>query len=305
MSFSWDIKKKLCAAQTDCPYCRRSELAGIIGFSGDFTPEHLKLMTGHDMLAKRICDDFKDVIAYEPDVTGDKSKRILIEDETVLENLRSCLFIDDEQSEKEFESEILGLDCCRASYIRGAFLSGGCVLDPEKAYHLEFDTKYKKTAGRLMRVFQKMNYPVKQTSRKNHYLIYIKGYEYIADILGIMGADSGALTLYSVQVEKEMRNSINRQVNCDTANAKKLAAASSRQRAAIKLLREKNMFSALPDGLKELAELREKYPDESLSALGEMLSIPIGKSGVNHRMNKILDFALGADHSKKQDKNNF
>ncbi len=295
MSFSWDIKKKLCTVKTDCPYCRRSELAGIIGFSGDFSQSRLKLMTGHELLAKRICEDFKECIGYEPEITGDKSKRILIENEAVLENLRSCLFIDDEQSEKEFESEILGLDCCCASYIRGAFLSGGCVLDPESAYHLEFDTKYKKSAGRLIKLLEKKDYPVKQTDRKNHCLVYVKGYEYIAEILGIMGADSGALTLYSVQVEKEMRNSINRQVNCDTANAKKLAKASAKQLAAIRIIREKNMFSSLPDGLKELAELREKNPDESLAALGDMLSVPIGKSGVNHRMNKLLSFAFGAD----------
>lgn len=291
MSFSWDIKKKLCQTETSCPYCRRSELAGIIGFSGDFSENHLKLMTGHETLAKRIIEDFGECIGYVPDITGEKSKKITIDDAVVLDNLRSCLFIDDEQSEKEFENEILGLDCCCASYIRGAFLSGGCVLNPEKAYHLEFDTKYKKSAGRLERLLLKKKYPVRTTQRKGHSLVYIKGYEYIAEILGIIGADIGALTLYSVQVEKEMRNSINRQVNCDTANAKKLAQASAKQIGAIKLLREKNAFSALPEGLKKLAELREKNPEESLASLGEMLSPPIGKSGVNHRMKKILELA--------------
>lgn len=290
MSFSWDIKKKLCEILPDCPYCRRSELAGIIGFSGDFTEDRLKLLTGHQMLADRIKEDIKECIGFDVQITGEKSKRILIEDKSVLENLRAYLFLDDE-GDALFESEMLDLDCCRASYIRGAFLSGGCVLDPKRSYHLEFDTKYRRSAGRMEKLLTEMGFPVKITYRKGHHLVYAKELEAIADILGLIGAGGGALTVYSVQVEKEMRNSINRQVNCDTANANKLAAASLKQRTAILKIKNEYGLEYLPDNLRELAELRLENPDESLQTLGEMLSKPIGKSGVNHRMNRIIEVA--------------
>lgn len=291
MSFSWDIKKKLCGAEIKCPYCTRSELAGIVGFSGDFSESRLKLMTEHELLADRITADIEECIGTAPAVTGDKTKKILIEDNAVLDNLRACLFLADEQTESEFEEEILKLECCRESYVRGAFLSGGCVLDPSKSYHLEFDTKYKKSSGRLSRLLSDMGFPVRVTYRKGHHLVYIKGYESIAEILGFMGAGGGALKLYSVQIEKEMRNAVNRQVNCETANAEKLAAAASRQLTAIRKIQKHGGLSSLPDNLKELAGLRLEHPDESLKRLGEMLVPPIGKSGVNHRMNKIIEIA--------------
>ncbi len=291
MSFSWDIKQKLCGLSSDCPYCIRSELAGIVGFSGDFSESRLKLLTEHQLLAERITEDLKECIGTSPDVSGEKSKRILIEDSAVLENLRACLFLADEQTENEFEDEILKLECCRAAYVRGAFLGGGCVLDPEKSYHLEFDTKYKKSAGRLSRLLQKMGYPAKSTYRKGHYLVYLKGAEAIADILGFMGAGIGALAMYSAQMEKEIRNNVNRQVNCENANAEKLAKAAGRQLAAIRKIKSKCGLSVLPDNLRELAELRLEHTEDSLQKLGEMLVPPLGKSGVNHRMTKIMDIA--------------
>ena len=291
MSFSWDIKQKLCEITSDCPYCSRSELAGIVGFSGDFSESHLKLLTEHETLANRITDNLKDCVGIETAASGEKSKRILIEDSAALDNLRACLFLADEQTEKEFDSEILSMECCKASYIRGAFLGGGCVLDPEKSYHLEFDTKYKKSAGRLYRLLEQMGYPVKITYRKGHHLVYIKGYEAIADILGVMGAGGGALKMYSTQIEKEMRNAVNRYVNCETANTKRVVAAAGRQLSAIKKIESKCTLEALPENLRLVAELRLQNPDISLQELGEMLPVPIGKSGVNHRLNKIIDFA--------------
>ncbi len=291
MSFSWDIKQKLCEIQSDCPYCVRSELAGIVGFSGELSGSKLKLLTENTTLAERIIYDLEECVGTAPKASGEKSKRILIEDSAVLDNLRACLFLADWQTENEFDSEILNLDCCKASYIRGAFLGGGCVLDPEKSYHLEFDTKYKKSASRLLRLLEGMGYPVKMTFRKGHHLVYLKGYEAIADILGIMGAGMGALALYSAQIEKEIRNAVNRQVNCETANATKVAVAAGKQINAIKTIESKIGISSLHENLREVAKLRLENPDLSLQELGGMLSVPIGKSGVNHRLSKIIQIA--------------
>ena len=291
MSFSWDIKQKLCQIISDCPYCARSELAGIVGFSGDFSESRLKLLTEHETLANRITDNLEQCVGIKTEASGEKAKRILIEDSAVLDNLRACLFLADEQTEKEFDGEILSMDCCKASYIRGAFLGGGCVLDPEKSYHLEFDTKYKKSAGRLYRLLEGIGYPVKITYRKGHHLVYIKGYEAIADILGVMGAGVGALKMHSTQIEKEMRNAVNRYVNCETANTKKVVAAAGRQLNAIKKIESRCALDTLPENLRIVAQLRLENPDISLQELGQLLPVPIGKSGVNHRLNKIIDFA--------------
>jgi len=291
LSFSWDIKEKLCSINLSCPYCARSELAGIVGFSGDFSESRLKLLTEHMLLAERAVSDIEDCIGVKPEISGDKSKRILIENELLLENLRNCLVLADWQTESEFENEILNLECCRISYIRGAFLSGGCVLDPEKEYHLEFDTKYKKSAGRLERLLLKMDYPVRVTYRKGHHLVYLKGAEAIADLLGVMGAGGGALALYNIQIEKEMRNRINRQVNCENANADKIAAAAARQLTAIKKIQKTVGLKTLPDNLQEIAKMRLRFPEIGLEQLGKKLVPPIGKSGVNHRLNKIISIA--------------
>lgn len=291
MSFSWDIKEKLCTLSGECPYCIRAEIAGIVGFSGEFSENLLRLMTEQQTLADRIVYDLKECIGIEAKQSGEKTKKILITDKAVLDNLRACLFLDDEQTEKEFDEEILKLDCCKSAYIRGAFLGGGCVLDPEKSYHLEFDTKYKKSSGRLKRLLESMGYPVKSTYRKGHNIVYIKGWEAIADILGVMGAGMGALALYSAQIEKDIRNNVNRQVNCETANAEKTAIAAAKQIGAIKKIESTCGLCVLGESLESLARLRLEYPDHSLQALGEMLTPTLGKSGVNHRMNKIIEFS--------------
>ena len=143
MSFSAKIKNKLCGIEPSCRYCTRSELTGIIGFLGEFSPSRLKIVTENRLVAERIAVDLHECIGINAQIVDGKTYRILIEDDSVLENLRAYMFLADDQTETELDGEMFRLDCCRASYIRGAFLGGGCVLDPNKSYHLEFDTKYK------------------------------------------------------------------------------------------------------------------------------------------------------------------
>lgn len=179
----------------------------------------------------------------------------------------------------------------RKAYIRGAFLGGGSITNPEKTYHIEFVTHSEEYAKSLSGVINKFGLKSKVIQRKNSYIVYIKEGEQIVDILNIMGAHSSLLELENIRIMKEMRNNVNRLVNCETANLSKTVNAAVRQVESIKLIQSEIGLKRLPKNLREIAELRLNYPDESLKDLGQMLDPPVGKSGVNHRLRKIEKIA--------------
>ena len=191
----------------------------------------------------------------------------------------------------DYPDALMPFDCCRRAFIAGAFLGGGSINDPKKSYHLEFDSKSRQYIGEVIHILSVLGVSAKLTTRKSRYVAYVKGCDMIAAVLGIIGADFAALELYSVSVEKELRNEVNRRVNCENANLDKLAQASSRQIYAIEKIKKSVGLDALSDSLAEIAHLRIEYPEESLKELGARLDPPIGKSGVNHRLNRIIDFA--------------
>ena len=182
-------------------------------------------------------------------------------------------------------------ECCIMSYIRGAFLGGGSISDPKKSYHLEFDAKYEPEADRLCSMLSKCGVASKMTYRKGHYIVYIKEYSVIADTLGIIGDSSSAFEIYNISIEKDVRNSINRQMNCENANMDKVADAYMKHLSAIEKVKNTVGIETLPEVLQEIARVRVMYPEDSLKQLGERLENPIGKSGVNHRLNRIVAIA--------------
>lgn len=182
-------------------------------------------------------------------------------------------------------------DDYRRAYIRGAFLGGGSISNPEKTYHLEFVTHNNDYANDLSKLINGYNLSSKVIQRKSSFIVYLKEGEQIVDLLGIIGAHSSLLELENVRIIKEMRNNVNRLVNCETANLSKTVNASVRQTESIKLIEKEIGLLRLPNNLREIAELRLKYPDESLKELGEMLNPPVGKSGVNHRLRRIEKIA--------------
>lgn len=184
-------------------------------------------------------------------------------------------------------SEIIKRTCCKRSYLRGAFLGAGSVSNPEKTYHLEFVANSNEHACELMKLINSFDLNSKVIQRKSSYVVYIKEGEQIIDLLNIIGAHSALLDFENVRVYKEMRNNVNRLVNCETANLNKTVDASVRQIESIKLIGRTIGIKRLSQGLREIAEIRMKYPDLPLKELGEMLDPPIGKSGVNHRLRKI------------------
>ena len=170
-------------------------------------------------------------------------------------------------------------------------MGGGSISDPKKNYHLEFDAKNKSDAAILIEVLKAEGISAKSTVRKNHAIVYVKGYEAIADVLGLMGAGNASMEIYNVSIEKEIRNDINRIMNCESANMDKVAKAYGKHILAIDKVCATVGLDSLPDTLKEIALVRMEYPDETLSELGARLEKPIGKSGVNHRLNRIIAIA--------------
>ena len=177
------------------------------------------------------------------------------------------------------------------SIIRGAFLGSGSVNNPESKYHLEIILSTEANADKVISILSGFTIIAKKLERKNGYGVYIKDGEEISKLLALIGANSGVLKFEEIRVLRDMKNNINRKVNCETANLNKTVNAAVKQIEAIKMLQKTKEFDKLPENLKEVARIRIENPDASLQELGQMLSEPIGKSGVNHRLNKIIESA--------------
>lgn len=301
MSFSSDVKEELCKIPLDNSCCARAELAGIISFCGNIVtrPDSiaLRIRTENYFVAKRVQELIKSVFDFDIDFTeraktkGKSSYTMYIYEQSQLSHITNRLGLLVNKIVKfNINPFLVQEECCKRAYLRGAFLGGGSVTSPEKSYHFEIETHYHGLSSDLLMIFDEEEIPVKTVVRKSGNVVYIKESETIADLLALMGATDSMIEVYNVKMEKDYKNNINRQVNCETANLKKIGDAAGKQIVAIKkLMADKNVD--LPQGLKELAALRIEYPEASLKELGEMLSPPISKSGVNHRLKKIIEMA--------------
>ncbi|MCC8169433.1 MAG: DNA-binding protein WhiA [Oscillospiraceae bacterium] len=284
MSFSSDINERISQPELQCPNCAAAELAGALRVAGRISADKIKFTTENKSVADRIGQDLSEGFGLDCHVRrrdGSRAYQFLTDDIYEAENIIGRIMSDD----------ILPFACCRASYVRGAFLGGGSVSNPQKSYHLEFDTKSKEEAEFLGAILSREGFPSKITYRKGYYIVYVKECEAIADILGYIGAGNSALEMFTIQIEKEMRNEVNRRVNCENANADKAARASGRHLVAIRKITDAKKFDKMPEVLQEIARLRMEFPEDSLKELGEKTDPPIGKSGVNHRLNRIMEFA--------------
>ncbi|MDR1774832.1 MAG: DNA-binding protein WhiA [Clostridioides sp.] len=192
---------------------------------------------------------------------------------------------------ENYKSPINYLGESRKAYIRGAFLGSGSISSPNKSYHMEFVTNSEHYANSLKELINSMGFNSKVVPRKNNYIVYLKESEQISDLLSIIGAHNALLNLQNAKVLKEMRNNVNRIVNCETANLSKIVNASVKQIEDINYIQNKIGISKLPNNLQQVAIARLEYEEMSLKELGEILDPPIGKSGVNHRLRKISEIA--------------
>ena len=181
--------------------------------------------------------------------------------------------------------------CCRRAFLRGAFLGAGSITSPDKSYHFEIVAGEEHLRKTLCRLMEKADLPVHTFQRKGQTVVYLKSAQQIADVLALMGASSSVLELENIRITRQMRAGANRASNCDEHNSEKMLNAADRQIEAIKLISIQRGLYTLPPALQEIARLRLENTSLSLTELGQMMDPPVGKSGVNHRMRRIMDVA--------------
>ncbi len=297
MSFASTIKDSLCHIPVENDCCRLCQTIALVGFAGTYSAGRLKIKTENENVALCVSQMLRDIassdsISYKPP----KSKsgiHIVTLSGSEADLAAKKLFISGENGEMPSleKEDILKDNCCKMAFLRGAFLGGGSISDPSKNYHAEFVTKNARLADFVAELLICADISAKITVRKNSFVIYIKDSEAIASLLGLMGAGMSMMEFYNIKIEREVRNNVNRQVNCDSANVDKITAAASKQLEAIRKIKATIGLESLPATLVEIATLREQNPEMSLKELGTLLLPPIGKSGVNHRLERICEIA--------------
>lgn len=293
MSFSSDVKKELCAIECENDCCQRAEAYGMLYFGRAFSDDDISIMTDYDFVAQKYKNAIKYLVPCEPEESISKSGKITVsipDIDTRIDILNELGYSGNKQTMRILTSNIEN-ECCFGAFIRGVFLSCGIITDPKKEYHLEFDVTFKSKSRDLAELFNDFPAVPKQSDRNGVNIIYFKDSYHIENILTVMGAHQSVLELIGEKILKDVRNNVNRKVNCDNANIKKTCTASAVQIKAINKLIESGKFEELPTELKELAKLRLDNPEMTLTELGANLSTPISRSGVNHRLKKLMEFS--------------
>ncbi|RNF39342.1 DNA-binding protein WhiA [Planococcus salinus] len=305
MSFASETKKELTQFESD-DCCGKAELSAMIQMNGtlSFSNKQLSLdiQTENAAIARRIYTFLKRFYtAYPVELLVRKKMRLKKNNiyicriregsKHVLEDLR--IISEGFQFHHEIDKQLVEKNCCKRAYLRGAFLAGGSVNNPEtSSYHLEIYSLYKDHADSLVELMNGFHLNSKTIERKKGFVTYLKEAEKISDFLSIAGAHAALLKFEDVRIIRDMRNSVNRLVNCETANLNKTIDAALRQVENIRFIDEVIGIDQLPDRLREIARLRVEYQDVTLKELGEMVSTGnVSKSGVNHRLRKIDEIA--------------
>lgn len=307
MSFSAVVKNELSRVISEKPCCQLAEISGFVRMGGTIQigADHamaLQVTTENPAIARKIFTLCKKRFGIHPEIAVRRRVRLHKNNTYLLritpdmgsEQILQLIGVIDEghQFLEYIDPHLVRHDCCRRAYLRGSFLGGGSVTNPEQGYHLELVSNsedYAKALAELINTYPSLQ--AKIILRKNFYVVYMKEGEQIVDFLNIIGAHSALLNLENIRIYKDLRNQTNRLVNCETANLNKTVEAAVRQIEQIRLLDRTLGLDKLPKGLREIAALRLQYPEASLKELGEMLSPPVGKSGVNHRLRKLEEMA--------------
>lgn len=298
MSFSGTVKEELATQISSGRHCQLAELAALLHFCGSTCEggRHLCLDTENEAVAKKCFTLFKKTFNIDNVVMKAKG-RLLSDDESETKVIQA-LHLAGKAGEpitlaEPVNSLLIKNSCCARAFLRGAFICIGSMSDPEKSYHLEFVCNGKAQAEQLKDIIQEFGIEAKVIKRKKYDVVYLKEGAGIVDLLNVMGAHVSLMNLENLRIVKEMRNSINRRVNCETANISKTVNAASKQIADIILIRDKYGFENLPENLRQMAEIRLEYPDAALKELGGYLEPAVGKSGVNHRLRRLSEIADG------------
>ena len=322
MSFSSQIKDELSRQAGAARHCQIAELTAILTMCGGVRISAddrytVLVHTENLYVARKFCILLHRIfrITGQVRVRTSKARRqggciytvVVGSNEDALRILQASRLL---RSELEIEEEMSLVDntvvrqnCCRRAFLRGAFLASGSVSDPKKSYHFEIVALTQPKAEQLREMMVQFGLDARITPRKGHYVVYLKEGAQIVDMLGIMEAPKSLMEMENVRIVREIKNTVNRKVNCETANLGKTVSASLRQREDIEYLEETGYLEKLPTALQETARLRLENPDIPLSELGAMHQPPVGKSGVNHRLRKICNEADRIRRSAKRSGN--
>lgn len=302
LSFSNDVKNELSRLETNEVCCDKAEVLGVLRMSGAIVIRGMNIgihfSTENAALARRVLQILKNNYQVQTEVVITRSRRLKKNNRyqvRVLPAPQVSIAMNELQllsMESDLKNPLLNKQCCKRAFLRGAFLGGGSISRPSSDYHLEMVTGNEDFARSIIKVMHTFSMKAKLTDRKNDYIVYLKDGESITNFLRVIGAHNSMMELENVRVLKEMRNNVNRRVNCETANLGKVVKAAVRQVNCIKFIDEHMGLSELPQALQDTARLRLEYPDASLNELVEY-SGGIGKSGINHRLKKLQEMAVG------------
>ena len=293
MSFSADVKSELCKLPFGKDCCIIAELYGFMLYANQFGKEKIKIHLDNGAVRKRMFSLLRKALKCVY-IVDDCTGNVLIEDCGVIEKIFNLFGYEYNNSSLHINRAVVEEDCCKEAFVRGAFLASGYLSNPEKEYHMEFVTTHFNISSELLILLDEMEFSAKMINRRGNHVIYYKGSEMIEKMLTFMGASNSAMELMLKKVEKNLKNNINRKVNCEISNLTKTADASAQQIEAIYTLKEKNQYDELPKPLKEVAELRLANPELTLGELAKMCVPPITKPGLSGRMRKIIKLAKDA-----------
>ncbi|MDD7772359.1 MAG: DNA-binding protein WhiA [Firmicutes bacterium] len=296
MSFSSNAKAEICKTAITKRCCAVAESCGVLLYCNTFSPELIRIVTESPDFSERLPRLFRKAFNLDFDLlpeAGSRGKNAfqITDGEKIRRIFQAFGCAPGDSLALHINYGILENPCCQASFLRGAFLAGGSVTDPEKRYHLELATTHFNVSREAYSLLLELGFSPKDTVRNGSSILYFKQSDYIEDFLTFLGAPVCAMGVMEAKVEKDMKNKINRIVNCDTANMSKVVDAAQAQISAIHRLREQGRLETLPDKLKQTALLRLDNPDAKLSELAQLVQPPITKSAMNHRMRKLMELA--------------
>lgn len=296
MSFSSEAKAELCRVKTDRACCALAECYGILLYCSTFSPSEIRIITASRDFSERIPRLFRKAFGMTFDVLPRELSTgkfiFLITDSIKTAKIFSAFGLDSDRAlTHHINLPVLEEDCCKVSFIRGAFLAGGSVTDPEKHFHLELATPHHTVSREADSILLELGFTPRSAERKNNSLLYFKQADVIADFFTQIGASTTAMNVMTAKVDREMRNTITRRVNCDSANADKVVSAAQDQIDAIHRYAARSGLETLPEALQATAYLRITNPEASLADLSQLSYPPVSKSCLSYRLKKIMELA--------------
>lgn len=297
VSFSGSAKTEICRSVPQKRCCAMAQCFGILLFCNSFTPDNIRIITESREFAQMLPGLFKKAFGVSFDISplnesAGKLTFQISEADKIATIMHSYGFDPSDTLALHINLPVVEEDCCKVAFLRGAFLAGGSVTDPEKGYHLELATTHHSVAREGSALVEEvLGFYPKNARRGGGQVLYLKNSEQISDCLTFLGAPVAAMGIMEARLEKELNNKVNRRCNCDEANTSKVVEAAQEQLAAIRILRERMMIDTLPPKLKSAALAREENPESSLTELAAMMEPPISKPAMNHRLHKLVKLA--------------